>query len=561
MKLSKEERKANLFRSSQVYRAQAEQMDTMLNGMSDEEVNNMIDADPDLQNMLSIGADGCGDGIIVNLKEQPNQQHEEIGLEPPWDVNDNNNPNNPPWMFNFAKAAREMNPQQPKRVNLFQVGQNPATGMTYNGFNSPFGYRYNNQNDERFKAYHNGMRMYNINPYNFPTAQVMIDYYDQCEAAREHAENQSYGWALFYARGIGTEEAIEWAEQYKFKPADVLYEERMKAQQKEMEERQRQLTTPDDGNNVIYGVYDCNGVRLERRFHVKLVDHKTGEVVREFGTKYERDALGQHFTRKTQMEDRQEAYEKQKEAQMQAYTARYAQLFNKLFTDAYVNNKNRWQSWRDAGLSEEEVYAKWEDERIDWKREEQKITRALRMGSFSKENFNKILSSVCNTDLSYANRSNFFSLSYDFERDLHYKSLISTPQEMNNDPLVHQKLEEEYEIKRKRFMDKVMSGNLEAMTTTNAYFKPTFGKPKIDDLTLEDFKKPENQFMYTKAVTPDIATENLFIPKDLTSDSPPPIIPEARTIGTMTVDDDTGEILSQQEVDIDITDENIAEYF
>ena len=73
--------------------------------------------------------------------------------------------------------------------------------------------------------------------------------------------------------------------------------------------------------------------------------------------------------------------------------------------------------------------------------------------------------------------------------------------------------------------------------------------------------------MYTKQVTPQLATENLFIPKDLSKskedlspeelrkmgvnvDDNGNVVPLKRTIGYVSVDDDTGEILSQEEFDV-----------
>ena len=122
----------------------------------------------------------------------------------------------------------------------------------------------------------------------------------------------------------------------------------------------------------------------------------------------------------------------------------------------------------------------------------------------------------------------------------------------------------------------------------DANYHPTFPKPNLDDLTLEDFEKPENHVMYTQIVTPEIATKNLFIPE--ATQKPPEsmedilamngvkldangqVIPSQRTVGIMTVDDDTGQIISQQEWDMtpdtecktasnDMTNEELGELF
>lgn len=540
-KSKKEERLANLKRASAMTRVQDNQIQNTLAGMSNEEVENFISMNPDIADMLTVDADSNNQGIVVNYANQPNNQ-QEISINPPWETN-------------FSTAGQQ------GRVNLFQVGSNPNTGMSfgYNGFNN-YGM---NSNDERLKQYTPGMKLYGINPYNFPNAGQMVDYFNYCEQQREHVENQNYGWALLSARMVGTKEAHDWAESFKFKPADQVYKEQQEAQAKAQQERMQSLT--EEGNNVVYDVYDCNGVRLQRAFNFKITNASTGEVVKE--VKHERDALGQAFTRHTQINDRKEQYEIQQMYAQIAYHNKYVEIFRKLYTKSYVDNINRWNSWKEAGLSIDEQYARYEDERIDWKKHENLVQRALRTASFSRDTFRDILSSCCHTGLDYANRSDFFSLSYDFERDLHYKSLISTPEEMNNDPMVHQKLQQEYDIKRKLFMDKVLSGDLGAASATDAHYKPTFAKTPIDELTLEDYKKPENQFMYTQTVTPEIATPNLFIPSELSGG----VVPEKRTFGVMTVDDDTGEIISQHEEDVtsesgytsryQLTDEEIENLF
>ena len=94
--------------------------------------------------------------------------------------------------------------------------------------------------------------------------------------------------------------------------------------------------------------------------------------------------------------------------------------------------------------------------------------------------------------------------------------------------------------------------------------------------------------MYTQTVTPELATPNMFIPPDLEMtkeqmdklnirlDENGNVLPQKRVIGYMTVDDDTGEVLSQHEeevIDFDtgsennktvtgyIKDEDLEEYF
>lgn len=533
--LSKEERMANLRRASAMTRMQDAQIQNTLSGMSNEQVEGFIDQNPDVAEMLSISADSDNSGIVVNYANQPNNQ-QEISISPPWETN-------------FSVAG-----QPQGRVNLFQVGSNPTTGMSFNyGFGT-------NSNDERFKKYTPGMRLYGINPYNFPNANQMIDYFNMLEKQREFAQNQQYGWALISARTVGTQEMLDWAESLKFKPADQVYKEMEESKTKAEQERIKAMT--EEGNDVVYDVYDVNGIRLQKACDFTIINKESGEVISE--VVHKKDKLGQSFTVHTQVEDRKQQYELQQMYTQIANYNRYVDTFAKLFYKQYDDNKNRWQRWKDAGLSTAEQYAMYEDERIDWAKHQKLLERALRTASYSRDTFRDILSSCCHTELDYSNRSDFFSLSYDFERDLHYKTLISTPQEMNNDPMVHQKLQQEYDIKRKMFMDKVMSGNLGCQMATDAHYHPTFAKTPIDQLTLEDYNKPENQFMYTETVTPEIATKNMFIPENMSGimtkeklasmgiqlDENGQVLPQQRTIGTISIDDDTGQVLSQQEFDI-----------
>ena len=533
--LSKEERMANLRRASAMTRMQDAQIQNTLSGMSNEQVEGFIDQNPDVAEMLSISADSDNSGIVVNYANQPNNQ-QEISISPPWETN-------------FSVAG-----QPQGRVNLFQVGSNPATGMS---FNYGFGM---NSNDERFKKYTPGMKLYGINPYNFPNANQMIDYFNMLEKQREFAQNQQYGWALISARTVGTQEMLDWAESLKFKPADQVYKEMEESKTKAEQERIKAMT--EEGNDVVYDVYDVNGIRLQKACDFTIINKESGEVISE--VVHKKDKLGQSFTVHTQVEDRKQQYELQQMYTQIANYNRYVDTFAKLFYKQYDDNKNRWQRWKDAGLSTAEQYAMYEDERIDWAKHQKLLERALKTASYSRDTFRDILSSCCHTELDYSNRSDFFSLSYDFERDLHYKTLISTPQEMNNDPMVHQKLQQEYDIKRKMFMDKVMSGNLGCQMATDAHYHPTFAKTPIDQLTLEDYNKPENQFMYTETVTPEIATKNMFIPENMSGimtkeklasmgiqlDENGQVLPQQRTIGTISIDDDTGQVLSQQEFDL-----------
>ena len=72
--ISKEERRANLMRASAMTRVQDAQIQNSLNGMSDEEVQNFVDSNPDVAEMLTVGADTDNSGNIINYDNQPNKQ-------------------------------------------------------------------------------------------------------------------------------------------------------------------------------------------------------------------------------------------------------------------------------------------------------------------------------------------------------------------------------------------------------------------------------------------------------------------------------------------------------
>ena len=82
--ISKEERRANLMRASAMTRVQDAQIQNSLNGMSDEEVQNFVDSNPDVAEMLTVGADTDNSGIIINYANQPNKQ-EKISIDLPWE--------------------------------------------------------------------------------------------------------------------------------------------------------------------------------------------------------------------------------------------------------------------------------------------------------------------------------------------------------------------------------------------------------------------------------------------------------------------------------------------
>ena len=533
-------RMENLRRAAGITRQQSQAIMNQLNSMNDEEVNLLLSENEELRDFISVDADKDNSGIVVNYTNQPqNGNTNQITFQAPWEGN--------------LSVGGAMSPQT---MNLFQ-----SNGLFGNIWNW-------GQMDKRVQVYnqHPGMRLYNINPYQFLDENDLMNYYTTLEQQREKDENLKYVFCRLGAREDGSKEALEWAEQFKFKPADDIVKEQYEARQRAEEERRKELYG-EDGTRTVYGVYDANGYRLQRACAFKVVNLATGEVVKE--VKYRKDENGQSYEIHSMTEDRKLAYEIQQLHNAFYQDARFKEVFRRLFNQDYFGNIAKWEGWKQAGLTKAQMYTLYEDERVDWKKHEKLINRALMAASYSREKFNDILRKCCHCELDYANKSSFFSLSYDFERDLHYKRLTSTPEEMQNDPMVHSKLQQEYEIKRKLFMDKVNSGNLGCNMMMDANYHPTFPKPNIEQLTLEDFNKPENQVMYTQIVTPEIATPNMFIPDNKSNDKPlsreeilamngvkldanGQVIPQQRTIGYMTVDDDTGQIISQQEFDVEV---------
>lgn len=532
-------------------REQYEATEKILAGYSDEEINLMLDENESLREFMSIDADRDNCGVFVNYANQPQNNQQTISFQPSWET-----------------EVQTPSPQQ------------QTYGTSFMGWNN----MYQNQ-DKRLQMYnkHPGMKLYNINPYQFYDEIQLEDYYNYLEQQRANEENMSYVYARLGWKISGDPETLEWAEQFKFKPADDIVRERYEAQRKYEEDRRKELYG-EDGTKTVYDMYDQNGYRFERTASFKVVDVNSGEVVLEVNHK--RDENGNSYTIHSIAEDRQKAYNAQVQQQDHLRYIQFANVFTELFNQSYFGNIAKWNKWDEMGLDWGQKMKLYEDERVDWEKHEKLIQRALMTASYSREKFSDILKKCCHTELDYANRSDFFSLSYDFERDLKYKSLISTPEEMQNDPMVHQKLQQEYDIKRKLFMDKVTSGNLGCDMTIDANARPAFPKPNLDDLTLEDFDKPENQIMYTQLVTPEIATPNLFIPKPSKSlteqeilamqgvkfDANGQIIPQSRTVGFKSVDDDTGQVIYQQEWDMpvditckqasdDMSDEELGELF
>lgn len=553
---------------------QQETMMRELDKMDDEQLNALLSEDEGLREMLSIDADSDNSNITINYANQPNNNGN-ISFQPPWE-------NNIPQQQTGGGYYYDANMQQQQCLGV--INQPMTHAEFLNGFVNTF-YSGCPEKDTRLIEYnkHPGMRLYNINPYNFFDGSDLLDYYDMLESERKKADDFNFVFAR-----LGGD--LEFAEQFKFKSADDIVKEQIEEQKRMEEEWRKEMEElkEESKSSIVYDQYDQNGYRFERSISFYVTDPETGEE-KYYGCHKDED--GQSYTIHTMQEDRERQMELMEIQNAIIQDRKFKETFARLFNEDYFGNIERWENWKRAGLTYNQACAMYEDQRVDWKRHENLLNRILQTASYSKKSFHEILQQCCSCDLDYASRGGFFSLCYDFDRDLHYKKLISTPEEMQNDPQVHEKLRQEYEIKREQFMNKVKSGNLGCEMTQDAHYRPTFSKPNIDELTLEDFDKPENQIMYSKIATPHLATPNMFIPENKSKDTPEDlskygikfdangnVIPLERTFGTMSVNEN-GEIISQTETKISneffdevvgnsgaqcddsMSDEQLGEYF
>ena len=226
-------RMENLRRAAGVTRQQSQAIMNQLNSMNDEEVNLLLSENEELRDFISVDADKDNSGIVVNYANQPqNGNTNQITFQAPWEGN--------------LSTGGAMSSQT---MNLFQ-----SNGLFGNIWNW-------GQMDKRVQAYnqHPGMRLYNINPYYFLDENDLMDYYTALEQQREKDENLKYVFCRLGAREDGSKEALEWAEQFKFKPADDIVKEQYEARQKAEEERRKELYG-EDGTRTVYGVYLSKGL-------------------------------------------------------------------------------------------------------------------------------------------------------------------------------------------------------------------------------------------------------------------------------------------------------------
>ena len=508
-------RMENLRRAAQVTELQRQAIQTQLQQMPDDAVMSMIDENDDLREMLTVSADSGNSGIVVNYANQPQNSNQTISFQAPWEG------------------------------NLSSVPTTPQQGYFANNvFN---GY-WMDRNDPRVKAYRPGMRLYGINPMAFFSAEDMVGYYEMLELDRKRKTDFDYAMLTLNARANG--ESVEWAEQYKFKSADQIVKDQEEAQRKAQETyREQMAASTDTDGDIVYDTYDARGFKFQKAISFSIVDCKTGEVIRK--CECHRDKNGQSYVITSLAEERKKQYEMQMLQLAYAKERAFLQTFRQLFLNDYYGNLIKWDNWKQQGLTTAQMAELYENERVDWRKHQKLIERAIATSTYSRRKFNEILKDCCAAELDYINHPQFFGLSYDFARDLHYKELTATPQDIQNDPTVHQKLTEEYEIRRRMFLNKVASGDLTCNMQQDAAYHPTVGKPNIAALTVDDYSKPENQIMYSQIYSPALATENKFIPKLDTNGQP---VPLERTVGRMTVDDDTGQVVSKEEVVLQASD-------
>ena len=475
--VAKEDRLANLRRASQMYRVNAQRTLNKIDSMTDEDIDRLAETDPNLKRLLELN-DSCA--------------QEEISISPPWETS-------------FAEEVAKYRQEQgisPERVNLFQ--KTDTDNSNYNRGYTGSSFMNNNSyyTDERIKQFTPGMKLYGINPMNFYSAEQMVAYYNELEADRKYKADQEYRWACLFQ--------LSYADNYKFKSADEIYAEMEQKKKEEEEERQRLIQEEIDEVGFLYDQYDSNGVKRQKAPSFR-VRNEAGEIIGE--VKRPKDKQGHSYRIVSYAKEQKEAVEEANRRAQFANAERVREIMHNRVVKQYIDNKNKWARWKQ--LPPEEFITQYENERVDWNKHASILSRAISMASYSKKNFDDILRS-CSKELKYSNRPDFFRLSYDFDRDLHYRELqANSIEELDSDPAVQQRLQSEFELKRKLFIDNAMANQFHANMESDASCHPSVPHPDIDSLTLEDYEKPENQIMYTKMCSPQLAMENAFIPANM----------------------------------------------
>lgn len=361
---------------------------------------------------------------------------------------------------------------------------------------------------------------YHLNPRNYYSWEQMDEHFKELEDERKKKCDLDVYLQMI---GVRAEAIIEHKpleeyqeeidainKQYGFVPAKELMEARRKQQMELMNNNNNSQNWLDDPSYK----YDERGIREQTTIVFSLVKiHEDGkrEVVYTNKDKVQRNEKGEAVVYKSLAEDRMEKMEKisreneiAKAHAKQEATANIARWY-------YLDAQRRHARWREEGKNVMQAQLDYEFER-KCKSAENNLMKFIdkQTDTYKKEDFYKILNSCCDTSLTYSNTSKVFRINYEFARDIHRLNLMKTPEEMENDQRLMDKLKEEYELKKRDFMEKVLSRNLRCDMTNLCREKPTFPKPNIDEMTLEDHLKPENNISYTHFEDPRHEMKSMF---------------------------------------------------
>lgn len=468
-----QERLNGLFEASKRNRESAEKIDSYIDTMTDEEVDEALKYYSSLENEERKGFTVIGEGdspkISVNYRTMPQNELVTERVLPK------------------AQEAPSQNfmyqpPQQQERI----------------GYKEEYGF-------------------YHLNPRNYYSWEQMDEHFKELEAERKKkCDLDVYlqmisiqSEAIIEHRSLEEyqEEIDAINKQYGFVPAKEL-----------MEARRKQMELMNNNNNSQNWLddpsykYDERGIREQTTVVFSLVKiHEDGrrEVVYTNKDKIQRNEKGEAVVYKSLAEDRMEKMEKiARENEIAKMKAKQEAIAN-LGRWYYLDAQRRHARWREEGKN---VMLAQLDYETDYKSAEKNLMKFIdkQTDTYTQEDFYKILNSCCDTSLTYSNASKVFRISYDFARDIHRLNLMKTPEEMENDQRLMDKLKEEYELKKRDFMEKVLSRNLRCDMTNLCREKPTFPKPNIDEMTLEDHLKPENNIPYDHFEDPRHEMKSIF---------------------------------------------------
>ena len=114
-----------------------------------------------------------------------------------------------------------------------------------------------------------------------------------------------------------------------------------------------------------------------------------------------------------------------------------------------------------------------------------RIEAKMRGRNWDRERFDRIL----NAHPCYQNASTAFFTNYDTAKYFHALNLSKTPDELNLDKEIEDKLKKEYLDRRSIFMNRVLNGNVRANMAAGARQREVIGHDSIMDMTLDDIQK------------------------------------------------------------------------